>query len=126
MREWPRPSTWSASSVTPKADCRSRTHTRAKWSTPASAISGSTWTSAKAGPAAGTPCAHCGCFAGQADRALVRGLAVGLGDPSARPARDGGEDLHDELRARRECRDLRRDELVLERDVAYVIQIERL
>ena len=45
-----------------------RTHTRANWSTPASALSGSTCTSAKAGPAAGTPCARCGCFAGRADR----------------------------------------------------------
>src|SRR5437879_1699978 len=44
-----------------------RTHTRANWSTPASALSGSTCTSAKAGPAAGTPCARCGCFAGRAD-----------------------------------------------------------
>ena len=43
----------------------------------------------------------------------------------ASSGRDGGEDLYDELRARRECRYLRRDELVLERDVAYAIQIER-
>src|SRR2546430_16001858 len=64
MRGWPRPSTWSAPSVTPEGDCHSRTRTRAKWSTHASAISSSTWTSAKAGPAAGTPCARCVCFAG--------------------------------------------------------------
>src|SRR6267143_5001006 len=66
MRACPRPSPWSAPSVTLKADCRSRTHTRAKWSTLASAISSSAWTSTKAGRAAGTPCARCGCFAGQA------------------------------------------------------------
>src|SRR5207244_6923598 len=64
MRAWPRPSTWSARSVTPKVDCRSRTHTRAKWSTPACAISSSAWTSAKAGPATGTPCARCACWTG--------------------------------------------------------------
>src|SRR2546427_238728 len=64
MRAWPRPSTWSARSVTPKVDCRSGTHTRAKWSTPACAISSSAWTSAKAGPATGTPCARCACWTG--------------------------------------------------------------
>src|SRR5947207_9245404 len=131
MRAWRRPSTWSAPSVTPKAGCRSRTHMRARWSTPASAISTSTWTSAKASPAAGTPCARCGCFAGRTSHEVRAvhawpwdGKALAL-SRFASSARHGGEDLYDELGAREHCRRLRRDELVRERYVAYAIQLER-
>src|SRR5437899_1675904 len=64
MRAWRRPSSWSAPSATSTAECRSRTHTGARWSTPGCAISSSAWTSAKAGPATGTPCARCACWIG--------------------------------------------------------------
>src|SRR6266545_1622793 len=67
----------------PKVDGRSRTHTRARWSTPESAISSSTWTSANASPAAGTLCALCECFAG---RAIVTVRDVWNGARSARTA----------------------------------------